>query len=96
MQDTLVAEYLGNVALSSSISLKKKKILESILKKVQTDLHEHNPFVKDFLQIKDIGLSKIIIRANNQPAEHEHRYNQQLNFNEVSILNSKPHDLVLH
>lgn len=42
---------LDNIVLLSSISAPMKVILKGILRKVQTNLQEHNPFVKDFLQI---------------------------------------------
>jgi hypothetical protein len=91
-----------NMSLPASCSDRQKHVLAEILETVQQELRDNNPFVKDFVQIKEIpeeqiGLGKIVISAKNRPAgEHERRYNGQLNLNEVSILtNSQPHDLVL-
>ena len=45
----------------------------------------------------ELKLGKIVIEARVKPkGEHQRRYNEQLNMQEVSILkNSEPHDLVL-
>ena len=81
---------------------RQKKILEQVLVKVQDDLHKFNPYVRDFKQIIELdedqlGQGKIVISAKARPTgQHERRYNDQLNLQEVSILtNSQPHDLVL-
>ena len=91
-----------NMHIPSNMSKSQKKIIESILQKVQNELHIHNPFVKDFKQIMEIpaeelGQGKLVISAKSRPTgEHERRYNAQINLNEVSILtNSERHDLVL-
>ena len=80
----------------------RKKILGSVLTKVQNLLHDHNPFVKDFKQIieipsEELGLGKIVISAKARPTgEYERRYNAQINLQEVSILTRpEKHDLVL-
>ena len=93
----------NNMFIPGNMSEPQKKILKEILEKVQQDLHSHNPFIQDFKQITDmdvdqLGQGKIVISAKKKPTgEHERRYNEQLNLQEVSILtNSQPHDLVLH
>ena len=92
----------NNMTIPASMSSSQKKILEGVLKSVQTVLHKVNPFVRDFKQIMDIPAEelkqgKIVISAKAKPSEeHERRYNAQINLQEVSILtNSEPHDLVL-
>ena len=91
-----------NTHIPSNVSKSQKKMIESILKKVQNELHIHNPFIKDFKQIMEIpaeelGHGKLVISAKRRPIEeHERRYNAQMNLNEVSILtNTERHDLVL-
>ena len=90
------------MTIAAGTSEKQRKILQQVLVKVQSDLHKYNPFVRDFKQIVDmdeaeLGQGKIVISAKARPTgEHERRYNNQLNLQEVSILtNSQPHDLVL-
>ena len=91
-----------NMLIPATMSNAQKKILGSVLTKVQNLLHDHNPFVKDFKQIieipsEELGLGKIVISAKARPTgEHERRYNVQINLQEVSILtNSEKHDLVI-
>ena len=91
-----------NMNIPTSTTKLQKKRLETILEDVTEDLHEYNPFVKDFKQImklpdQELQRGKIVISAKCHPREeHERRYNEQINLNEVSILtNNKPHDLVL-
>ena len=93
---------LSGMTIPAGASERQKKILEQVLVKVQDDLHKFNPYIRDFKQIMDIddeqlGQGKIVISAKSRPTgEHERRYNEQLNLQEVSILtNSQPHDLVL-
>ena len=93
---------LSGMTIPAGLSKRQQKVLEQVLIKVQEDLHEYNPFVRDFKQIVEIdeaelGQGKIVISAKARPTgEHERRYNQQVNLQEVSILtNSQPHDLVL-
>ena len=92
-----------NMTIPANMTKSQKKILEHLLQKIQSILHKHNPFVKDFKQVLDIPsddllLGKIVITAKARPiGEHQRRYNEQLKLQEVSILkNSEPHDLVLH
>ena len=80
----------------------QKQILESVMVKVQEDLHNFNPYIQDFKQIMEIseeqlGQGRIVISARARPTgQHERRYNEQINLQEVSILtNSQPHNLVL-
>ena len=59
-----------NMSLPVSISDRQKHVLAEILETVQQELRDNNPFVKDFLQIKEIpeeqiGLGKIVISAKN-------------------------------
>ena len=76
---------LSGMTIPAGTSKKQKKILEKVLHQVQTDLHEFNPFVRDFKQIMeipdtDIGEGKIVISARARPnGEHERCYNQQVN-----------------
>ena len=91
-----------NMTIPTNMSNPQKKVLKTVLEKVQEDLHKHNPFVRDFKQIinipeKDLDHGKIVISAKARPTgEHKRRYNTHLNLQEVSILtNSQPHDLVL-
>ena len=91
-----------NMYIPAHMSGPQKVLLEGVLATVQQELHNHNPFVRDFKQIMEIGedqlgQGKIVISAKARPVgEHERRYNDQLNLQEVSILtNSEPHDLVL-
>ena len=95
-------ERFKNMTIPANMSAAQKKILEKILFKIQTALHEHNPFVKDFKQVieipaKDLKEGKIVISAKARPkGQHTRRYNEQINLQEVSILkNNEPHDLVL-
>ena len=96
------SERFRNMSIPANMTKSQKKILEQLLRKIQTLLHEHNPFVKDFKQVLEIPsdelkIGKIVITAKAKPeAEHTRCYNEQLNLQEVSILkNSEPHDLVL-
>ena len=72
------------MTIPAGTSKKQKDILKKVLHQIQTDLHEFNPFVRDFKQIMeipdtDIGEGKIVISAKARPnGEHERRYNQQV------------------
>ena len=90
------------MSIPENTSNVQKQILKDVLKTVQKALHKHNPFIKDFKQVMDIPKEelkdgKIIISAKNRPrGEHERRYNQQVNLQEISILrNSEPNDIVI-
>ena len=96
------SERFKNMSIPLSMSKSQKRILEQLLQKVQETLHKHNPFIRDFKQVLDIPsnnlkLGKIVITAKAKPKEeHQRRYNEQLNLQEVRILkNTEPHDLVL-
>ena len=96
------AQRFQNLTIPANMTKPQKRIIESILIKIQNSLHAHNPFVKDFKQVIDIpeeqlGQGKIVIAAKAKPTgEHPRRYNEQINLQEVSILkNSEKHDLVL-
>ena len=75
--------------------------MKRILEKVQHELHEHNPFIKDFLQIMelpddDLINGKLVLTAKKPSNEHQRRYNKPMNLQEVSILtNCQNNDLVL-
>ena len=95
-------ERFKNMTIPANMSDPQKKILEKFLIKIQTVLHLHNPFVKDFKQVieipaEDLEHGKIVISSKAKPREeHTRRYNEQINLQEVSILkNNEPHDLVL-
>ena len=72
------------LTIPAGTSMRQKKILQQVLVKVQNDLHQFNPFVRDFKQIVDIpetelGEAKIVISAKARPnGEHERRYNEQV------------------
>ena len=92
----------NNMYIPANTTYPQKERLRKILKTVQEELHQHNPFIKDFKQImelpeQDLQHGQIVVSANKRPdGEHERRYNTQANLNEVSILtNSEPHDLVI-
>ena len=97
------AQRFEAMSLPSGMSAGNKQKIKQVLEKVQEDLHEYNPYVQDFLQIKELPEEQlqqgnIVISAKHRSeGEHVRRYNQQLNLNEVSILtNIEPHDQVLH
>ena len=75
---------LSGMTIPAGTSTRQKKILQKVLVKVQNDLHQFNPFVRDFKQIVDIpetelGEAKIVISAKARPSgEHERRYNEQV------------------
>ena len=91
-----------NMYVPQNTSRAEKEGLKKLLQSIETIIHEHNPFVKDFKMIMELpedelAQGKIVISAKEKPSdEHTRRYNLQSNFNEVSILtNEAPHDLVL-
>ena len=77
---------MSGMTIPAGTSERQKKILKKVLVKVQTDLHNVNPFVRDFKQIMELddtelGQGKIIISAKARPTgEHERRYNQQVSY----------------
>ena len=92
----------GNMVLPSSVTSSQREVLKSLLERVQMAIHRENPFVSDFKQILELPIEqfdtkKIVITAKQPTGEHARRYNQQVNFQEVSILtNTESHDLVLN
>ena len=91
-----------NMILPSTLTSGQKETMRELLQTVQNDLHENNPFIKDFLQIVEIPESdlengKIVISAKKPTREdHDRRYNLQTSLQEVSILtNEQPNDLIL-
>ena len=80
---------LSGMTIPAGTSGRQRKILQQVLVKVQNELHQFNPFVRDFKQIVDIpetelGEAKIVISAKARPnGEHERRYNEQV----MSIVN---------
>ena len=98
-----LTQRFANMNLPESVSNREKYTLKNIMEELQNLLKTVNPFVKDFMLIaeipdEDLLHGKLVISAKHcPPTEHERRYNQQHNLNEVSILmDSQPHDLVLH
>ena len=75
---------LSGMTIPAGTSTRQRKILQQVLVKVQNDLHQFNPFVRDFKQIVEIpetelGEAKIVISAKARPiGEHERRYNEQV------------------
>ena len=91
-----------NMTIPESMSKAQRQVLKGVLESVQENLHEYNPFIKDFKQVieipaEEIGNGKIVISSKTRPrGEHERRYNEQVSLQEVRIVtNSEPHDLVL-
>ena len=91
-----------NMILPSNMNQSQKQIMQEILIAVQEELHDVNPFIKDFMQILEIpeeemANGKIVISARKPTVQdHSRRYNLQSNLQEVSILtNGEPNDLVL-
>ena len=91
-----------NMNLPSSLSKKQRESITQTMKKLQDLMMEINPYVKDFIHVceipeDEIKEGKLVISCKARPeAEHERRYNEQLNLSEVSVLtNSQPGDLVL-
>ena len=96
------AQRFENMYLPSNTTKAEKERLKDLLQKIQSLIHNNNPFVKDFKMIMEIpenelAEGKIVISATEKPSnEHTRRYNLQTNLQEVSILtNEAPHDLVL-
>ena len=97
-----ITQRFRNMSIPASTSSAQKRILCTILSKLQTVMKEVNPYIKDFKQVCEISdeeleQGKIILSAKKKPSvEHSRRYNLQTNLSEISILrNSEPHDLVL-
>ena len=90
-----------NLRIPSNTSPAQKGVLRKLLQIAQDNIHEHNPYVRDFKQIiemsdEEIGEGKIVISVEGPRNEHVRRYNAQTNLNEVCILmNPGKHDLVL-
>ena len=90
-----------NMVIPNSLTRNQRNLLQESLQTVQSVIHQHNPFVKDFKQILEmpneaIADGKIVITAKTPNNEHERRYNAPTNLQEVSILtNPGKHDLVL-
>ena len=96
------SQRFSNMFIPSNTSKGEKDRLKNLLQTIESIIHEHNPFVKDFKMVMEIpedelGEGKIVISAKEKPSdEHSRRYNQQSSFQEISILtNEAPHDLVL-
>ena len=74
-----------NMNLPSSLSKKQRESITQTMKKIQDLLTEINPFVKDFIHVceipeDEIKEGKLVISCKVRPeAEHERRYNEQVN-----------------
>ena len=90
-----------NMVIPSNMSNAHKDLLREAVQIAQDEIHQHNPFVKDFKQIVEMPEDefvegKIVITAKTPINEHERRYNAPTNLQEVTILMSPgKHDLVL-
>ena len=92
----------NNMVLPSNLNTRQKLMMKEILQTIQEELHSHNPFIKDFLQIVELPddefeNGKIVISAKTPSIiDHPRRFNRPMNLQEVSILtNGQPNDLVL-
>ena len=93
---------VANMQMPATLSLEERQFVNAIVEKLQEDLKQINPFVKDFRQIvelspDDLQGGRLVISAKARPqGEHERRYNLSVNLQEVSVLtDSRPHDLVI-
>ena len=90
-----------NMVIPSNMSPAQRNLLKETLNTAQNEIHLHNPFVQDFIQIiempeEEFVDGKIVITAKAPVDEHRRRYNAPSNLQEVSILmNPGKHDLVL-
>ena len=84
----------NSMSLPSDISIQERTVLQDLLHRIQSCLHEVNPFIQDFKQIMeisdaDIAHGKLVISAKAPTGEHARRYNTQTNLKEVFLLTVK-------
>ena len=90
-----------NMVLPAGVSSKQKATIKCILEELESEIKQVNPFVRDFMMIKempDVQEGKLVISASAKPVkEHSRRYNAPTGFSEVSILTTEDkHDIVIH
>ena len=90
-----------NMVLPAGVSSKQKATIKCILEELESEIKQVNPFVRDFLMIKEmpnVQEGKLVISASAKPVkEHSRRYNAPTGFSEVSILTTEDkHDIVIH
>ena len=93
---------VANMSLPTGISRQDQDVLINLLKKLQTEIKETNPYARDFKMISeipqdDLTEGKVVLSVKARPqGEHERRYNLQLCRTEVRMItDAGPHDLVL-
>ncbi|MCP3661149.1 MAG: hypothetical protein GY696_01430 [Gammaproteobacteria bacterium] len=74
---------LKTLLLPDSVTDAEKRTLEELLRTLQMELHQHNPYVADFkfaseiLQRGNTSTVQLILDERQRPAEaHERQYNQ--------------------
>ena len=92
----------ANMTLPASTTQQERESMKNLLETVQQEIHENNPFVREFNQIldqpeEDLEGGTVVISAAARPHQgHARVYNAQTNLQELSIVtNEKPHDLVV-
>ena len=90
---------IENMNISTKLSPREVTKMKDLLELVQRDVQQHNPYVKDIMQVLEIPedqleKGKIIISAKAKPKNaHSRVYNEQVNLNELSIvLNEEAHE----
>ena len=85
--------------ISTKLSPREVTKMKDLLELVQKVVQQHNPYVKDIMQVLEIPedqleKGKIIISAKAKPKNaHSRVYNEQVNLNELSIvLNEEAHE----
>ena len=91
-----------NMTLPRTVTKPQMVVITGLMRKLQAEIAEVNPFIRDFKQIceipeEELTDGKVVISARARPqGEHERRYNLQVCRTEISIIhNSTSHDLVL-
>ena len=83
---------IANMKLPSTASRVELELVGGTMRELQDWMRENNPFARSFIQVMEIPEDqqvdgKLVITAQRRPeAEHERRYNPQINLGEVSIL----------
>ena len=97
-----LSERFARMTIPAGMSTADRDLLHELLETVQTELHNCNPFVRDFKQCleipdEDIADGQLVISSKQPNGQHPRRYNDQINLDEVRILsNTEPHDLIVH
>lgn len=81
---------LGNIPLPSGTTSTQRAVLMNLLRRLQAELRNCNPYVQDFIQAcdmpaHDVDHAQLVISESARPqGEHARRYNR--GFKEVSVL----------